>query len=126
MRAPEASAVTFDDFKRGAGWRRLDPESGEPVEPANDHSQSPLAGGARVDPDHTIRVDGTAQTASTAMASREKIWTEAETSIATWKATATHTAKQRLPRHHSPAAMKSSVRTISGATPPVEASVCED
>ena len=38
------------------------------------------------------RVDGTAQTTSTAMPSSEKTCTDADVSIATWKTTATHTA----------------------------------
>ena len=90
--AAQARAVPVHDLERGARWGGLDAKAGEPVERAHDRAQSPVArlvGSMRIT---RSRIDGVAQTSSTAMPRSEKTCTDADASIVTWKTTATHTA----------------------------------
>ena len=68
--------------------RRLDAKPCEPVEPAHQHAQAPLAEAVGSMRRIRSRVESTAQITSTAIARYEKTCTDAETSIATWKTTA--------------------------------------
>ncbi len=90
--AAERGAVPVNDLERGAGRSRLDAKPGQPVEPADDRAQSPVAArsGRGGSPGHGWT--GTAQTTSTAMPRSENTCTDADVSIIRWKTTATHTA----------------------------------
>ena len=87
------AAVTVDDADRAARRAGLDAEAGEPVEasawPATSVRWRPTE---KSTTRTRSRVDGTAQITSAAIARYENTSTRAESSIATWKQMATHTA----------------------------------